>query len=98
MKTSKRILGVILALALVFGGALTAVADYGYIGHNDPNGSVASFAYGDEFTMTFDLNGGNINGDTDNVISNIAEDEPITDVDVPTNPSRLDYTFDGWSA
>ncbi|MCL1883729.1 MAG: stalk domain-containing protein [Defluviitaleaceae bacterium] len=48
-----------------------------------------------EWTVTFDLNGGNIGGDASNiVISNVPDG---TDVTLPPNPTRSGYTFNGWS-
>jgi len=46
------------------------------------------------FNVTFNLAGGNIGGDTDNVIrENIPYGEAATP---PANPSRVGYNFDGW--
>ena len=47
-----------------------------------------------EYSMTFDPNGGNWNGSTDNIVNNVAYEVPVT---APANPAMEGYTFDGWT-
>jgi len=58
--------------------------------------------WGDTRTITFNLDGGNIRGNTANVLHNIpfanavAPNFGIVLNNVPENPARLGYTFTGW--
>ena len=45
------------------------------------------------YTITFDLNGGNIDGKTDDVIKNQDYNTAVT---APANPTKTGYTFAGW--
>ncbi|MCL1936339.1 MAG: InlB B-repeat-containing protein [Defluviitaleaceae bacterium] len=48
-------------------------------------------------TVTFNLNGGNIGGDTQNVIRNITSGQVFPANQFPANPTRIGYTFNGWN-
>ncbi len=49
----------------------------------------------DTYTITYNLNGGNINGSTDNLTSNVPTGEALGTLP-STNPTKQNYTFNGW--
>ena len=47
-----------------------------------------------EYTITYNLNGGNINGSTTNPTATVYAGDTLGSL--PTEPTRTNYTFDGW--
>ena len=69
----------------VFFGLLVILLAFGLIGC--PNGD-------DDCIVTFDLDGGNIDGNTSSVEITVLSGETITNF--PQNPQKLNNIFDGW--
>ena len=72
----------------VFFGLLAIVLVFGFIGCDDGNGNS-----NDEFTVTFDLDGGNIGGNTNSVPIKVKSGETIASL---PNPQKGTDVFGGW--
>ena len=57
----------------------------------------AVWSQNNNLTVTFNLDGGNINGVTANVIRSIQPGTTFNNSDLPQNPVRPGFTFAGWS-
>ena len=80
----------------VFFGLLVILLSFGFIGCDNGNGNVNS---SNVFTVTFDLNGGNINGSTSSVKITVKSGDSIINFPPPFNevsPENDGFYFGGW--
>ena len=62
---------------------------------DDVNGKTATVKYSpNSHTVTWKLDGGNINGNEDDVVQNVVFGDTIT---APADPEKEGYTFNGWN-
>jgi hypothetical protein len=75
--------------SVFFGMVAIITLGFGIVGCDNDNGKTGT----DEFTVTFDLDGGNIDGVTSNVEITVKSGEKIANLPVP---QKADNTLGGW--